>query len=103
MSLPIRPFLPREVVQEIKNMKPHKAPSYDITGKILRPLPRKALVLLTAICNSMLRMSYYPIMWKLAQIVMIPKPAKPTSEVNFYWPSSLLPVTSKLSEKLLLK
>jgi hypothetical protein len=60
MSLPIKPFSPREVVQEIKNINPHKADL--ITGKILRQLPRKTIVLLTAIYNSMLRMSYYPIM-----------------------------------------
>jgi hypothetical protein len=34
---------------------------------------------------------------------MIPKPGKPASEVNSYWPSSLLLVTLKLFEKLPLK
>jgi hypothetical protein len=34
---------------------------------------------------------------------MIPKLGKPANEVNFYWLISLLPVTSKLFEKLLLK
>jgi hypothetical protein len=53
--------------------------------------------------NSMLRMSQYPIMWKFAQIIMIPKPGKTANEVNSYQPISLLPVTSKLFEKLLLK
>jgi hypothetical protein len=42
-------------------------------------------------------------MWKFAQILMIPKRGKPTNEVNTYRPTSLLPVTSKLFEKLLLK
>jgi hypothetical protein len=51
----------------------------------------------------MLRMSCYLIMWKFAQIIMIPKPEKPANKVNSYRPISLLPVTSKLSEKLLLK
>jgi hypothetical protein len=104
MSLPIKPFSPREVLQEIKNINPYKAPGYElITGKILRQLPRKALVLLTTIYNSMLRMSYYPIMWKFAQIIMMPKPGKLANEVNSSLPISLLPVTSKLLEKLLLK
>jgi hypothetical protein len=104
MLLPIKPFSPREVVQEIKNINPHKAPGYDLfTGKILRQLPRKAIILLTTIYNSMLRMSYYPIMWKFAQIIMIPKLGKQANEVNSYRPISLLPVTTKLFEKLLLK
>jgi hypothetical protein len=38
-----------------------------------------------------------------AQIIMIPKLGKPANKVNSYRPSSLLPVTSKLFEKLLLK
>jgi hypothetical protein len=37
MLLPIKPFSPRKVAQEIKNINLHKAPVYDlITGKILR-------------------------------------------------------------------
>jgi hypothetical protein len=103
MSLPLKPFSPREVEQEIKNINPHKAHGYDlITGKILRQLLRKAIVLLTTNYNTRLRMSYYPNMWKFAQIIMIPKLGKPANEVNSYRPISLLPVTSKLSEKLLL-
>jgi hypothetical protein len=50
MSLPIKRFSPRAVAQEIKNINPHKAPGYDlITGKILRQLPRKTIILLTAL------------------------------------------------------
>jgi hypothetical protein len=48
-------------------------------------------------------MSYYPITWKFAQIIVVPKPGKPANEINSYQPISLLPVTSKLFEKLLLK
>jgi hypothetical protein len=51
----------------------------------------------------MLRRLYYPIMWKFTRIIMIPKPAKPADEINAYRPISLLLVTSKLFEKLLLK
>jgi hypothetical protein len=56
MSLSIA-FSPREVRQVIENVNQHKAPGYDlITGKILRQLPKKAIVLLTIIDNSMLRL-----------------------------------------------
>jgi hypothetical protein len=104
LEIPIKPFSLREAVQEIKNINPQKGPGYDfITEKIIRQIPRVAIVLLTTIYNSMLRMSYYPIMWKFAQIIMIPKPGKPANEVNSYQPICLLPVTSKLFEKLLLK
>jgi hypothetical protein len=42
-------------------------------------------------------------MWKFAHIIILPKLGKPADEVNSYRPISLLPVTSKLFEKLLLK
>ncbi|PNF35987.1 hypothetical protein B7P43_G02293 [Cryptotermes secundus] len=103
MSLPIKAFSPTEVKQQIKKVNQCKAPGYDIiTGKILRQLPNKAIVLLTTIFNSMLRLSYFPTIWKFAQIVMIPKPGKPINEVTSYRPISLLPIPSKIFEKLLL-
>jgi hypothetical protein len=52
MSLQIKAFSPKEVSQIIKKINEHKAPGYDlITGKILRQLPKKAIVLLTIIYN----------------------------------------------------
>jgi hypothetical protein len=50
ISLPIKAFSPKELSQIIKKINEHKAPGYDlITGKILRKLPKKAIVLLTII------------------------------------------------------
>jgi hypothetical protein len=34
----------------------------------------------------MLRLSYFPTIWKFAQITMIPKPGKPANEVTSYRP-----------------
>jgi hypothetical protein len=42
-------------------------------------------------------------MWKYSQIIMILKSGKTAKEVKSYRPISLLPVTSKLFEKLILK
>jgi hypothetical protein len=42
-------------------------------------------------------------MWKLVQMILILKSGKTANEVKSYRPISLLPVTSKLFEKLLLK
>jgi hypothetical protein len=50
----------------------------------------------------MLRLSYFPRIWKFAQITMIPKPGKPANEVTSYRPISLLLIPSKIFEKLLL-
>jgi hypothetical protein len=82
----------------------NKAPGYDlISGKVLRELPPGAVALLTTLFNSILRLSYYPLLWKFAQIIMVPKPVKPSHEVASYRPISLLPIPSKVFEKLLLK
>jgi len=48
-------------------------------------------------------LKYVPKIWKVAEVIMIPKAGKPSHKVSSYRPISLLPVISKLYEKLLLK
>lgn len=104
MSLPIKSVSPSEVTTEIKSLKKHKTPGFDlITALILQQLPKKGVVLLTTIYNSMLRLSYFPVIWKFAQIIMIPKPGKSPHQVSSYRPISLLPIMSKIFERLLLR
>lgn len=93
-----------EVMREIKNnIKLKKAPGFDlITGEILKQLPRKAVVKLTNIINAAFRLKCVPNLWKIAEVIMIPKPGKPLHETTSYRPISLLPIMSKLFEKLLL-
>ena len=103
-SLHITPFSAAEVSASIARLNLRKAPGYDlIAGKVLQELPPAAVGLLTTIYNSILRLSYYPLLWKFAQIVMLPKPGKPPYDVASYRPISLLPIASKVFEKLLLK
>jgi hypothetical protein len=47
-------------------------------------------------------MRYIPGIWKIAEVLMILKPGKPPNKVGSYRPISLLPIMSKLFEKLLL-
>jgi len=104
MSFPITPFSPAEVSAAIVSLKVRKAPGYDlISGKVLQEIPPTAVVLLTTVYNSMLRLYYYPLLRKFAKIIMVPKPGKPTHEVTSYRTISLLPILSKIFEKLLLK
>jgi hypothetical protein len=53
--------------------------------------------------NSILRLCYFPVKWKYAQIIMIAKPGRPPTETNSYRPISLLPTLSKVFEQLILK
>jgi hypothetical protein len=81
------------VRQVIEKINQHKAPGYDlITGEILKQLPKKAVVLLKTIYISMFRLSYFPTIWKFAEITMIPKPGKPANELTSYRPISLIPI-----------
>lgn len=105
MEMLIKKISIKEVYNIIKkDLNAKKAPGYDlITGKVLKQLPEKALRLLTIIYNAVLRLNHYPTQWKVAQIILLPKPGKNLEEVTSYRPISLLPVISKVFEKLIIK
>lgn len=105
MELPMKNFKIREIKSIIKSeINAKKAPGFDlITGKILKELPDVCLKLITMLFNAIIRLSYFPSQWKVAQIIMIQKPGKKENEVESYRPISLLPILSKLFEKAFLK
>lgn len=103
LDLPLKPVTPSEVRRNIKSMDNNKAPGFDlIDKKILEELPRKAITYLTMLFNAILRVGYFPDVWKASLVIMIQKPGKSPHEVTSYRPISLLPVLSKLFEKCLL-
>jgi hypothetical protein len=102
MTLPLKKIRVHEVQNIIKhNIHPSKAPGYDlITGKVLQELSHKGLRAITQIYNAILE--YFPCHWKVGQIIMIVKPEKNADDVTLYRPISLLPILSKVFEKILL-
>jgi hypothetical protein len=56
----------------------------------------------TQLLNSILRTGHLPGLWKVSQIIPILKPGKLPEEAQSYRPVSLLPVLSKVFEKLLI-
>ncbi|MGR0295363.1 reverse transcriptase domain-containing protein, partial [Klebsiella pneumoniae] len=66
-------------------------------------LPDRALRKIIHIFNGAFRLKHVPMQWKVAEVIMLLKPDKPANEVKSYRPISLLPVLSKLFEKLFLK
>ena len=61
MSLSITAFTPAEVKAALTELNTRKAHRYNlISGQILKRLPRKTAVLLTAVLNRMLSLSYLP-------------------------------------------
>lgn len=94
-----------ELKNEIKtNLNPRKAPGFDlINGQILKMLPEKALRMLLILYNAAIRLKHVPDSWKVAEMIMIAKPGKELTSLKSYRPISLLPIMSKLFEKLILK
>ena len=105
MDFPIKKIKCNEVKAILQNdINPNKTPGYDlITGRILKELPDKCVRLITFLFNSIFRLSYFPDLWKVAEIIMIPKPGQQLDLVRSYRPISLLPILSKVLEKLILK
>lgn len=60
-------------------------------------------MLLTYLYNSMLRLSYFSLIWKFSTIILTHKLNKPKNEASSYRLISLLPILGKLFEKILLQ
>ena len=104
LSLPPKAFFPSDVSYAIHNLPNRKTPGYDlITAEILKRLPKKAIIFITYLYNSVLRTAYFPILWKISIVKMIPKPSKPLHLPTSYRPISLLPILGKVLEKLILR
>jgi len=104
MSLPTKHTSPSEIQYIIKNLVNNKSPGHDlITNRIIKHLPKEAIIHLSHIFNSIMRLSYIPSTWKKSIIILIHKLGKPPDLPYFYQPISLLPSLAKILEKILLK
>lgn len=104
MDFPIPHIPPQEVQKEIVMLNNKKTPGYDrITATVAKSLPKKGILFLTLIFNSILRLQNFPNQWKYAEVIMVPKPSKPENVVSSYRPISLLTTFSKLFERIFLR
>ncbi len=102
LPTPLKNFTKKEIQATINNLRPNKSPGFDlITGTVLKQLPKAGLQAITLLFNSILHTRHFPGQWKVSQIIPILKPGEPPEVVTSYRPISLLPVLSKLFEKLL--
>jgi Reverse transcriptase (RNA-dependent DNA polymerase)/Endonuclease-reverse transcriptase len=96
-------YRPSQIRNMLRKLKKRKAPGYDdIPNEALINLPDSAVKYLTNIINAMLKTGYFPKDWKLAKVLMFPKPGKDHSDPNNYRPISLLCTLSKVAEKAIL-
>jgi len=104
ISLPVKPFTPNDVKYTIQKSSLNKSPGYDlITAEVARSLPKRAIVHISHIYNAILRLSYFPLLWKFSTIILVPKPNKPPDLLSSHRPISLLPFFAKILERLILK
>ena len=94
------PTCEQEVLSIIHNMKPKTSSGYDsLTPKLIRETASGILTPLTHIVNISLKNGKVPLHMKLAKVIPIFKSGVKTDVVN-YRPISILPVFSKVLEKI---
>ncbi|GFW56433.1 RNA-directed DNA polymerase from mobile element jockey [Trichonephila clavipes] len=92
-----------EVLNYIKKAQIKRAPGREgITNKILRNLTLPVIFQITNIISNIFITGHFPESWKHASVIPILKPGKPRGAADSYRPISLLPVLSKLAERLIL-
>jgi hypothetical protein len=95
---------PCDLQKIIKSLKLKKACGIDgIPNECLRHLPRRPLVHLTHLFNNCFRLSHFPNSWKEVKIITLPKPGKEPKFPQNLRPISLLSMTGKLFEKVIVK
>ena len=98
----IQAFTHQELTLVIKKLHPHRAPGFDlISAQMLQEMPHEGYQTLLYIFNAICRLQYWPAPLKQAKIIMSQKPGKTPTDVASYKPISLLPILSKILEKLL--
>ena len=85
-------------------LKIKKPPGYNkIDAHTIKLLPPKAVLFLTLIYNSVLRLQHFPLQWKCAEIIMIYKSNKPENLVSSNIPICLLLIFANIFKKVLIK
>ena len=99
----IRPVHQNEVLQELCNLRIDSSTGADqILAKLVRMVAEDLTPPLVNIINSCIGMRSFPAAWKIAQICPIPKTNTSICE-NDFRPISVLPVLSKVYERLVFR
>ena len=92
----------KEIEYAFKSMNPKKAPGRDhLTADICYQCFKSLPALFYWIFNKCLELEYFPCSWKVAQIVLIPKPSLDGQSTKEVRPIGLLPVYSKVLERIM--
>lgn len=101
--IPLRPATEEELITQIKQLNPKKAPGPDrISNRHIKNMPTTYLKHIINIINSILKLQHFPNQWKHALIITFPKPNKNPLHPENHRPISLLNTFSKLTERIIL-
>ena len=98
----LRKISATEITKTLQKWKNRSVPGEDqISYLILKNLDRKQLSNIALIYNSCLKTGYFPMAWKQAKVIMLPKPGKDLTKPTSYRPISLLPAIGKVFERII--
>ena len=102
-SFKLRPVSYKETLQEVKSIRNDCSTGNDnIPISLVKLVAESIASPLIYIINECIRLSVFPTEWKCARISVIPKIDNPTTGDD-YRPISILPVLSKVFERLIMK
>ena len=98
------PVVPEEIVPLLTKKKDKSAPGMDkVTYKHLKMGGHNLVLHLCTVFTIILAMGYYPDLWKIGVVTMIPKPGKNILLSENHRPITLLSCISKLLEAVILQ
>ena len=98
----LQPFTDTNFKEKLNLAKAKSAPGNDgITYSLLQKSPDILISKIIEILNFCLLIGYFPQQWKVAKVVMVPKPGKDHTVPKNYRPISLLPAIAKIFERLI--
>ena len=101
-TLTLKPTTYDAVKKEINNLKNDCSTGFDtIPVKYLKVVSEYIASLITNMINNCIKTNSFPKMWKIARMSPIPKVKVPTKPSD-YRPISVLPVLSKVFERIIL-
>lgn len=87
-------------IEEISSFRP----DFDlISADVTKYLPNKAVIHITHIFDSILKLFYFHLIWKFSTIILFPKLHEPLDRLTSYRLISLLPLFTKILERLIIK
>ena len=84
----------------IKSVAANKAPGYDkISARVLKDSCERIAPVISRLVNNSFKLAAFPNAWKIAEVIPVPEEGNSEEPVNNR-PISLLPILSKVSERL---